>query len=89
MKYNVGPKGHLLCLFDGNLFEVWKLGLKIGMYYLRTRPAVDTIKFTIKGPSKWPLFFYISLAFHLLYNRINEKDHSHHRRGRIYRFSLV
>jgi ribonucleoside-diphosphate reductase alpha chain len=31
-------------------FAAWKLGLKTGMYYLRTRPAVDAIKFTIKEP---------------------------------------
>jgi len=31
-------------------FTAWKLGLKTGMYYLRTRPAVDAIKFTIKEP---------------------------------------
>ncbi len=29
-------------------FTAWKLGLKTGLYYLRTRPAVDAIKFTIK-----------------------------------------
>lgn len=28
-------------------FYGWKKGLKTGMYYLRTRPAVDAIKFTI------------------------------------------
>ncbi|MBY0518220.1 MAG: ribonucleoside-diphosphate reductase subunit alpha, partial [Bacteriovoracaceae bacterium] len=33
-------------------FTAWKLGLKTGMYYLRTRPAVDAIKFTIKQPAK-------------------------------------
>jgi ribonucleotide reductase alpha subunit len=33
-------------------FTAWKLGLKTGMYYLRTRPAVDAIKFTIKEPVK-------------------------------------
>jgi ribonucleoside-diphosphate reductase alpha chain len=33
-------------------FTAWKLGLKTGMYYLRTRPAVDAIKFTIKETSK-------------------------------------
>lgn len=32
-------------------FTAWKLGLKTGMYYLRTRPAVDAIKFTIKQPN--------------------------------------
>lgn len=33
-------------------FAAWKLGLKTGMYYLRTRPAVDAIKFTIKETVK-------------------------------------
>jgi ribonucleoside-diphosphate reductase alpha chain len=33
-------------------FTAWKLGLKTGMYYLRTRPAVDAIKFTIKETTK-------------------------------------
>ncbi len=28
-------------------FYGWKAGLKTGMYYLRTRPAVDAIKFTV------------------------------------------
>jgi ribonucleoside-diphosphate reductase alpha chain len=32
-------------------FTAWKLGLKTGLYYLRTRPAVDAIKFTIKETS--------------------------------------
>lgn len=32
-------------------FAAWKLGLKTGMYYLRTRPAVDAIKFTVKDTS--------------------------------------
>lgn len=29
-------------------FHGWKLGLKTGMYYLRTRAAVDAIKFTVE-----------------------------------------
>jgi ribonucleoside-diphosphate reductase alpha subunit len=29
------------------LFYAWEKGLKTGMYYLRTRPAVDPIKFTL------------------------------------------
>jgi ribonucleoside-diphosphate reductase alpha chain len=33
-------------------FAAWKLGLKTGMYYLRTRPAVDAIKFTIKEAAR-------------------------------------
>ncbi|KAJ2457163.1 ribonucleotide-diphosphate reductase subunit rnr1 [Coemansia sp. RSA 2424] len=28
-------------------FYGWKRGLKTGMYYLRTKPAVDAIKFTV------------------------------------------
>ena len=28
-------------------FYTWKRGLKTGMYYLRTRAAVDAIKFTV------------------------------------------
>ncbi len=28
-------------------FYAWKSGLKTGMYYLRSRPAVDAIKFTV------------------------------------------
>jgi ribonucleotide reductase alpha subunit len=28
-------------------FYGWKQGLKTGMYYLRTRPAADAIKFTV------------------------------------------
>merc|ERR1712160_122109 len=29
-------------------FHAWQLGLKTGMYYLRTRAAVDAIKFTVE-----------------------------------------
>jgi ribonucleotide reductase alpha subunit len=28
-------------------FYAWQRGLKTGMYYLRTRPAADAIKFTV------------------------------------------
>ena len=28
-------------------FYAWKKGLKTGLYYLRTRPAADPIKFTV------------------------------------------
>jgi len=28
-------------------FHGWQLGLKTGMYYLRTKAAVDAIKFTV------------------------------------------
>jgi ribonucleoside-diphosphate reductase alpha chain len=32
-------------------FHAWKKGLKTGMYYLRTRPAADPIKFTVDNES--------------------------------------
>ncbi|MBX2829320.1 MAG: ribonucleoside-diphosphate reductase subunit alpha [Flavobacteriaceae bacterium] len=36
-------------------FYAWKSGLKTGMYYLRTKSAVDAIKFTLKNqPKKEP-----------------------------------
>ena len=33
-------------------FYAWKSGLKTGMYYLRTKSAVDAIKFTVKKAAK-------------------------------------
>ncbi|MBX9769578.1 MAG: ribonucleoside-diphosphate reductase subunit alpha, partial [Bdellovibrionales bacterium] len=33
-------------------FYGWERGLKTGMYYLRTRPAADAIKFTVEGQGK-------------------------------------
>lgn len=33
-------------------FYGWKKGLKTGMYYLRTKAAVDAIKFTLEAPQK-------------------------------------
>ncbi|OAB80460.1 ribonucleoside-diphosphate reductase subunit alpha [Cochleicola gelatinilyticus] len=33
-------------------FYAWKSGLKTGMYYLRTKSAVDAIKFTLKTQAK-------------------------------------
>ena len=33
-------------------FYAWKSGLKTGMYYLRTKSAVDAIKFTLKKEAK-------------------------------------
>jgi ribonucleoside-diphosphate reductase alpha chain len=33
-------------------FHSWKSGLKTGMYYLRTKSAVDAIKFTVQLPEK-------------------------------------
>jgi ribonucleoside-diphosphate reductase alpha chain len=33
-------------------FYAWKSGLKTGMYYLRTKSAVDAIKFTLDNKQK-------------------------------------
>ncbi len=33
-------------------FYAWKSGLKTGMYYLRTKSAVDAIKFTLDNSKK-------------------------------------
>lgn len=33
-------------------FYAWKSGLKTGMYYLRTKSAVDAIKFTLSNEKK-------------------------------------
>ena len=33
-------------------FYAWKSGLKTGMYYLRTKSAVDAIKFTLTNKEK-------------------------------------
>jgi len=33
-------------------FYAWKSGLKTGMYYLRTKAAVDAIKFTLNNEKK-------------------------------------
>ena len=35
-------------------FTAWKMGLKTGMYYLRTKAATDAIKFTIDQPALAP-----------------------------------
>jgi len=32
-------------------FHAWKLGLKTGLYYLRTRPKADAIQFTVEQTS--------------------------------------
>jgi len=42
---------HMSAVTSGKLtsmhFHAWKKGLKTGMYYLRTKPAVDAVKFTV------------------------------------------
>jgi ribonucleoside-diphosphate reductase alpha chain len=37
---------------DINAFYAWQSGLKTGMYYLRTKAAVDAIKFTLNNDKK-------------------------------------
>ena len=37
-------------------FYAWKSGLKTGMYYLRTKAAVDAIKFTLDNTKKKEVF---------------------------------
>ena len=39
-----------MCIRDS--FYGWKSGLKTGMYYLRTKSAVDAIKFTLDNKTK-------------------------------------
>ena len=39
-----------MCIRDS--FYAWKSGLKTGMYYLRTKAAVDAIKFTLNNDKK-------------------------------------
>ena len=34
-------------------FHGWQLGLKTGMYYLRTKAAADAIKFTVDVEKLW------------------------------------
>lgn len=41
-------------------FYAWKKGLKTGMYYLRTKAAVDAIKFTVETQADVPLTPVIS-----------------------------
>jgi ribonucleoside-diphosphate reductase alpha chain len=35
-----------------NALYAWQSGLKTGMYYLRTKAAVDAIKFTLNNDKK-------------------------------------
>ena len=50
---------HMLDVNFGKLtsmhFYAWKKGLKTGMYYLRTKAAVDAIKFTVEKQAEVPL----------------------------------
>lgn len=46
--YNVFMVGVTTAKLNSMHFNAWKLGLKTGMYYLRTKSAVNAIQFTVK-----------------------------------------
>ena len=45
---NLFMEGATMSKLTSMHFYAWKSGLKTGMYYLRTKAAVDAIKFTLK-----------------------------------------
>jgi ribonucleoside-diphosphate reductase alpha chain len=49
---NLFMEGATLAKLTSMHFYAWKSGLKTGMYYLRTKSAVDAIKFTLKKEEK-------------------------------------
>ena len=49
---NLFMEGATMSKLTSMHFYAWKSGLKTGMYYLRTKSAVDAIKFTLKKETK-------------------------------------
>lgn len=49
---NLFLEGATMAKLTSMHFYAWKSGLKTGMYYLRTKSAVDAIKFTLKTAKK-------------------------------------
>jgi ribonucleoside-diphosphate reductase alpha chain len=49
---NLFMEGATMAKLTSMHFYGWKSGLKTGMYYLRTKSAVDAIKFTLDTKSK-------------------------------------
>ena len=49
---NLFMEGATMAKLTSMHFYGWKSGLKTGMYYLRTKSAVDAIKFTLDNKSK-------------------------------------
>ncbi len=49
---NLFMEGATMAKLTSMHFYAWKSGLKTGMYYLRTKSAVDAIKFTLKKENK-------------------------------------
>ena len=49
---NLFMEGATMAKLTSMHFYAWKSGLKTGMYYLRTKSAVDAIKFTVDNKKK-------------------------------------
>ena len=49
---NLFMEGATMAKLTSMHFYAWKSGLKTGMYYLRTKSAVDAIKFTLSNKEK-------------------------------------
>jgi ribonucleoside-diphosphate reductase alpha chain len=49
---NLFMEGATMAKLTSMHFYAWKSGLKTGMYYLRTKSAVDAIKFTLTNKKK-------------------------------------
>jgi ribonucleoside-diphosphate reductase alpha chain len=49
---NLFMEGATMAKLTSMHFYAWKSGLKTGMYYLRTKSAVDAIKFTLDNSKK-------------------------------------
>ncbi len=49
---NLFMEGATMSKLTSMHFYAWKSGLKTGMYYLRTKSAVDAIKFTLEKKDK-------------------------------------
>jgi len=49
---NLFLEGATMAKLTSMHFYAWKSGLKTGMYYLRTKSAVDAIKFTLQSTKK-------------------------------------
>ena len=52
---NLFMEGATMSKLTSMHFYAWKSGLKTGMYYLRTKSAVDAIKFTLKKKESKPV----------------------------------
>jgi ribonucleoside-diphosphate reductase alpha chain len=52
---NLFMEGATMSKLTSMHFYAWKSGLKTGMYYLRTKSAVDAIKFTLKKKEAKPV----------------------------------